>query len=441
MVYIYYMKIKSFLFSFLLLFPVLAWTQVTVVRVENNTVYLDTSSLQVPVHKGDTFKVIISAEKLTNPKTGKDLGPLYKYSPEGKITEVQPLYAVGVLPQGKAVFAGQEAVLEVAAASTTAPDTAATPKPLASKHKTFTYVPVPQEIISLSSAAVTAPGDDNIITLSSKGKVTVWKKNGEELSEETSYQLPKNKTPLTLSAAAVRGKDNAEIFATVYDNYASRITTFVLSYENGKWNELATLPYFVKEMGCAPHKTIWMQKPFVTESRPGNAYNLVYENKRFQPGKQTLRTQHNWLSGLTNAAVEKTGADNFLYTTATGKIKMQLANGKNAESKNLFASSPNRVKYKQEILKFYPSLQVVHSQDKAEIAGVENVSKHGLLSATFGMYQNGKIHFLSFEKGRLDVTDTVELDGYVYDTACAANAVLTAEVLPNGESSVVEIFY
>ena len=70
---------------------------------------------------------------------------------------------------------------------------------------------------------------------------------------------------------------------------------------------------------------------------------------------------------------------------------------------------------------------------------VENTAKMGLLSDTFGQYQSGKIHFLTFEKGRLNITDTVELDGFVYDTACTNTTVLTAEVLPDGNSSVVEI--
>ena len=63
----------------------------------------------------------------------------------------------------------------------------------------------------------------------------------------------------------------------------------------------------------------------------------------------------------------------------------------------------------------------------------------GLLSDTFGQYQSGKIHFLAFEKGRLTITDTVELDGFVYDTACSDTAILTAEILPDGTSSIVEI--
>ena len=70
---------------------------------------------------------------------------------------------------------------------------------------------------------------------------------------------------------------------------------------------------------------------------------------------------------------------------------------------------------------------------------MENTTKLGLLSETFGSYQNGKSHFLDYNKGRLRVTDTVTLDGVLYDTACTDTAILTAEALPNGTSTVVEI--
>ena len=106
----------------------------------------------------------------------------------------------------------------------------------------------------------------------------------------------------------------------------------------------------------------------------------------------------------------------------------------------MFSASPNRVKYKQDIIKFYPSLQVFGSTGNAVIAAVENTTKLGLLSSTFGQYNNGKIHFLSYEKGRLKINDSVELDGVVYDIACTANTLLSAEVLSSGTSSVVEIF-
>ena len=92
MVYIYYMKnniLRLAIFvSFVFFSAFLNAKTVTVVRVTDNKIYLDTSSLSRPVQKDDLFKVILSAEKLVNPKTGKDLGDVYTYSPAGKIVEV-----------------------------------------------------------------------------------------------------------------------------------------------------------------------------------------------------------------------------------------------------------------------------------------------------------------------------------------------------------------
>ena len=91
-------------------------------------------------------------------------------------------------------------------------------------------------------------------------------------------------------------------------------------------------------------------------------------------------------------------------------------------------------------MEFYPSVQVFGPQGDATIAAVENDAKIGLLAQMFGQYQSGKIHFLTYDNGQLTVQDTTPLDGVVYDTACADRSVLAAEVLPNGNSRIVEIF-
>lgn len=439
MLYIYYMKIKIFLLSFLFLSPLFTQAQITVVRVKDGHVYLDTSSAAPAPRKGDLFKVILSSEKLTNPKTGKELGLLYNYSPEGTITEVQPLYAVGKLPSLAGVEIGQEAVLErttAAAEKTSAAEV--TPEPAAAQHKKISYEPVEQEIISLSSADITAPGDDNVITLSTKGEITVWHRRGEKLEQALSYQLPAGKTPLTLSAAPLRQRPTAEIFATVYDANLARVSTLVLAYENNAWTVLDTLPYFVKEIGCGADKKIWAQRAFILGDRPGNAREVLFEKEKFTVTAASLSTQHNWLTGL-NLFPAGQEDPSLLYTTSHGRIRLNLPNGKTAENKGFTVGAPNRVKYKQDIVKFYPSLQVVQSQGRTQAVAVENTAKLGLLSSAFGQYDNGKIHFLSLEKGRLAVTDTVTLDGFAYDTACSQTAVLSAEVLPDGQSSVVEI--
>lgn len=431
----YYMKINTaFLLSILLLAPVLCPAQLTVVRVDGQKVFIDTSTLNRNVDTGETFKIIVSSERLINPKTGKDLGPVYTYSAEGKITEVQPLYAIGQLPKGTKVSVGQEAVLE---ALQTPVQTAEPKKQQAtpvSHHKTITYAPVDQEIISISAAAVTNPSAENIITLSKKGQVTVWTTNGEKLDQQLSFQLPTGKTPLTLSAAPLQNAQTANIFVTVYDASRQKISTLVLANRNGTLTQIDTLPYFVKELGCPPNKTLLAQKPFAAGAKPGNAHQITFQNGKFALTKTTLNTQRNWLSGVNEAD------GNLILTAQNGTLRLALPNGKKAESKSLFAGAPNRVKYKQEILKFYPSVQVFGPAEKRIYAAAENTAKLGLLSDTFGQYQNGKIHFLSLEKGRLSITDTVQTDGFIYDTACSARAILTAEVLPDGTSSVIEIF-
>ena len=74
-----------------------------------------------------------------------------------------------------------------------------------------------------------------------------------------------------------------------------------------------------------------------------------------------------------------------------------------------------------------PSVQVFGPAGNATVAAVENLSKYGLLSETFGQYHSSNIHFMTFEKGRFTVTDTTPLDGYVYDTACSDDALLAAD--------------
>lgn len=442
MVYIYYMKNNIICFiaaSVLLFFPALAGAQATVVRVDGQKVYLDTTSLNRSVQKGEIFKVILSSEKLVNPKTGKNLGDIYTYSPEGKIVEVQPMYAVGELPEKASASVGQEAVIEAAAPS--APVYTRDADENASSRQKIVYAPVEQEIISLTQADITAPGAQNFITLSADGKVTVWSRAEKDtLAEQLSYTVPSAKRAVTLSAAPVKEGGLAQIFVSVYDPSRSSVSALVLENENGALQETASLPYFVKELGCGKDKKIWAQKPFVSAARPGNAREVAYQNGKYTVQKDMFSTQRNWLTGLNRYDVENAGADNLIYTSSNGTVRLTLQNGKRAESKDLFAAAPNRVKYKQEIVKFYPSVQVFGHAGDATVAAVENTSKLGLLSETFGQYQSGKIHFLTFEKGRLSLQDTVNLDGVVYDTACSDRAVLAAEVLPDGSSSVVEIF-
>ena len=437
MLYNYYMKKLSILLFALCCFSLAAHAEMSVVRIDGNKIYLDTSDEKIALTKGSTFKVIVSSEKLINPKTGKNLGEIYKYSSVGKIIEVQPLYVVGELPNITGVSVGKTAVLEEIK---TLPPSSNTQQqtPVSTRAKT-TYNPINQTVISLTEADVTATGTKNIITLSEQNEVTVYSRTANEtLQEEMRFTLPNGKKGVTISAAPVK-KGLAQIFVTVYQPERGQISTLVLENNNGKLENTATLPYFVKELGCGNAKKIWGQKPFILGINPGDAHEMVFEKNKFAASGSSFKTRHNFIEGLNFYPVEKAGQNNLIFTASNGTLRMMLANGKRTESKDYFGSTPLRLQYKQEILKFYPSIQVFGQPGQATLAAVENTTKLGLLSETFGSYQNGKIHFLDYEKGRLKVTDTVELDGVVYDTACTDTAILTAEALSDGTSTVVEI--
>lgn len=443
MIYNYYMKnILTAVFS-LVVFAFGAHAQVTVVKVTDSSVYLDTSTLGKPVQKGDSFKIIVSSETLTNPKTGKDLGLIYTYSPYGKITEVQPLYAVGTLPEKTEVSVGQEAVIEaVVAPSFITPAQTASPREAAfSKRILKRYDPVDQQIVSITEGNVSTEKAHDIITLSDKGQVTVWQRGTDnKLTELFSYQLPMGKKGITVSAKDIKNTGTDQIFVSAYDDSRQTISTFVLAKQNNALELLNTMNYFVKEIGCGENKKLFAQSPFLTGTRPGSAREVVFRKNRFTGNStHSFSTQNNWLTGINYYPVQMPEKDNLIYTSSNGQIRIVLNNGKRAESKNTFASTPNRISYNQEIVRFYPSVQAFGENDNAVIAAVENTTKMGLLSDTFGQYQRGNIHFLAYEQGRLTDKEVIELDGVLYDTACTDNEILTAEVLPDGTSTVVTI--
>ena len=439
MLYNYYMKKLSLITTFLFCFSLCAWAQMTIVRMDGNKVFLDTSEEKTVLTKGSTFKVIVSSETLTNPKTGKNLGEIYKYSDAGIITEVQPLYAVGELKNTTGVTVGKQVVLEEIKPVTVGETSISSKETPKSARPNTTYQPIEQTVISLTEANVTAADAKNIITLSNNNEVTVFSRAEKEiLTPQLSFALPAGKKGLSISAAAVK-EGLAQIFVTVYNLDRGQINTLVLENKNGTLENTATLPFFTKELGCGTDKKIWGQRPFVLGTNPGNAREIIYKNDKFEAGKNTFNTRHNFLEGLNYYPVEKAHQNNLIFTASNGTLRMLLANGKRAESTDAFGSTPLRIQYKQEILKFYPSVQIFGEPGNATLVAVENSTKFGLLTETFGQYQNGKVHFLNYQKGRLQITDTVLLDGVLYDTACTDNAILTAETLPDGTSTIVEI--
>ena len=447
MLYHYYMKINiKYLFIPVLLcclFPC-AWAQVTVVKQDGQKVYLDTSDYNRTVSVGQTFKVIVSQDILKNPKTGKELGKVNQYSSEGKIIEVQPLYAIGEFSSPVNLSIGQEAVIEEAApVSAAKPTTTAavqTPIKKASNRKTTTYPVIEGVVISAIKANLNALAGEEIATVDTDGILTVYTGDSSSLQAVAQYKIPAGKKFITLSAKDIMDGPYAQLFAVVYDEKTQKISTLILQSAENSIRLLDTVPYFTKEIGCNDDKDLYAQKPFISNTKAGDARELDYDDGRFRLEDDRLNTRGHWLMGMNYYEIQNREYDNFVYTSSNGRIRLRLKNGKYIESDALFAGTPNRVKYKQDIVSFYPSLQVYGPDGMATLAAVENTTKLGLLSEQFGQYNGSKIHFLTYQNGILETQETLELNGFLYDTNCTARGILAPQVLSSGQTVLTEIY-
>ena len=441
MIYNYYMKINfTLLFAVsALLFCAPLHAQVTVVKQQGSSVYLDISDFNRRVSVGDTFKVILSQETLTNPTTGKELGLINHYSPAGKITEVQPLYAIGQAADDTVYSIGQEVIIESVSGATNAELSAPQDTLSSSSRKIKTYDVLEREIISAVQIPLTDSSEE-IAALDANGNLILYAIEGNALKEITQFVLPNRSKPLSLSAKDLLQSGLPQLFVTIYKEDQQKIVTLVFELQENQFKQIASIPYFVKEIGCGDEKSIYAQVPFISNLRAGNAHKLIYQNGRFKLEKESFRTRGNWLAGSQYAPVQNKDTENFIYTASNGRLRLRLNNGKFADSPALFATAPNRVKYKQEIVSFYPALQVYNQQGHAVFAGIENTAKFGLLSEQFGQYSGGKIHFLTYENGVFGKQETLELNGFVYDTSCTQHGILVPQVLPSGQTVLAEIY-
>lgn len=404
----------------------------TVVRVDNKKVFLDISSFSQKIKVGDSFKVIVSKEELINPKTKKNLGEIFNYSEEGKIIEVQPLYAIGELPtKDVSVKIGQDAVVEIQGeVAQEAKEVVTKEEKNTPKHKFEIYPAIKQKIISVAEGVFEDEGN-KIITLSSDGKITIWNDDKNNFKEVISTKLPKGKTPVTISVANIRKNTGADIFVTGFDSSKSQFVTYIYEVANGKLEQIERIPYFVKTLDCG--QSLWGQK--INNNMAGNASEIVYKDGKFSLSKNQITTHKNWLTGI-NFSSKK---DISIYALSNGDVQRVEKDGIISSLKDISVVAPNRVKYKQDIFKIYPSLQVVNTNGTISAIVATNTPKIGVLSNTFGQYKNGSIQFVSLDEETL-VSDIIELEGVVWDLSCSPDNILATQIFQNDSSKIVKIF-
>lgn len=410
----------------ILLFAVVVFTSVQVfaqdaliVKQEGAKVYLDISELTEKPKINDNFTVTFWGGELKNPKTGKILGKTIERRLNGKITEVEPLFAVGTVNNiGKEdKLEGLNANITISAPVTeiiNAQPANNTIKPL------WQSTPIEGKALAFTAGDIIANGENNLVIAYEDNNIIIYNLQDDKLNKISEFKLsPLNKI-ISLDNADLDGNGKAEIFISYFDNSKNYFNTAVYEIENNNFVEKSSIRGLVKGIAPFNGKRVLYTQNINNMSGKFKTLNpaiLEYKDGKYQAGKQLKAYKFQSIYGF-NVAEFESGKQNVIYVQPSGKLRLQFDRSSsyiNSPSEFNFASTPNRVKFDNDILKFYSSLALYNQDGGIIVAGLENEAKLGILSSTFGSYQRGKLVLLKWDGSSLEKFGEAQLGGYTVD--------------------------
>ncbi len=413
---------KIFTLLAVLMFSVVLFAQndALVVKQEGLKVYLDTSELTFKVSKGDAFTITRWGEEIKNPKTGKILGRDIVSRAKGKVESAEENYAIGQL-ENPFEAKNLTAVFDKK-------DTAAIYKTISSdKQNSDELKPLLQSGIIEGKIRASASGDLNgdglndLILAFEDNTIKVYSFKENTLKEELSVPVNPLRRIISLDAADLKGTGRAQLFVSVLDTNTERFNTLI--YEGGEniLRQNGIINGIVK--GIAPFnqpRRLYVQEITVLggKTKFGSPYLLVYQDGAFKKGEKVKYTKFEEVFGF-NFAPFKKDKENLIYTAFNSRLRVQY-DKKNSfiesPSDIDFGSTPNRVKFNKETLRIYSSLGLYHSlENEILIAGIENQTKYGILSETFGSYESAILYVLKWNKGNFEKYSSAKIPGVVSD--------------------------
>ena len=410
----------------LLLFVVFVFTSVQIfaqtaliVKQEGPKVYLDISDLQERPKVNDIFTVTFWGGELKNPKTGKVLGKTIERRLNGTITMVEELFAVGNITD----FNKQDILEGLEANITILPQTA----PQAEQNtSTNTLNPLWQsaslegKALAFTTGDIMGNGESNLIMAYEDNNIVAYNLQDNKLNKFSEFKFSPMYKIISLDNGDLNGNNKAEIFVSYLDTAKDHFNTAVYEFENDTWAEKATIRGLVK--GIAPYnkERVLYTQNINNMSGKFKALNpavLVYKDGNYSAGEQLKAYKFDSIYGF-NLGEFEDNKQNVIYTQDSGKLRLQFERKSsyiNSPSEFNFASTPNRVKFGNEILKFYSSLALYGSDGGIIVAGLENEATLGILSSTFGSYQRGKLVLLKWDGSSLQKYNETPLGGYTVD--------------------------
>lgn len=393
-----------------------------IVKQDGAKVYLDISDFTEKPKVNDTFTVTFWGGELKNPKTGKVLGKTIERRINGTITAVEELFAVGSITD----FNKQDKLESLEANITVLPQVVPQTTTTQTEQKTQKDLTPLWQSAALDGKAVAftagdiGNGQNNLIIAYEGNNIVTYALQDNKLNKVSEFKFGPMHKIISLDNGDLNGNNKTEIFISYFDTVRNYFNTAVYEFENDAWTEKATFRGLVK--GIAPYNK---ERVLYTQSinkmsgkiSPLTPAVLVYKDGKYKAGKQLKAYKFDSIYGF-NVAKFDGDKEQVIYTQPGGKLRLQFDKKSsyiNSPSGFDFASTPNRVNFDEEILKFYPSLALYEANGGLIVAGLENEAKLGILSSTFGSYQNGKLVLLKWDGSALNKFAEAPLGGYTVD--------------------------
>ncbi len=407
-------------------FVVLVFTTVQVfaqealiVKQDGAKVYLDISEFKEKPKVNDNFTVTFWGGEIKNPKTGKVLGKTVERRLTGTITEVEKLFAVGTVNNiGKEdKLEGIEADISVSAPVT---NVIAEQKDKDTIKPLWQSAPLEGKALAFTAGDIMANGESNLLIAYEGNNIIAYDLKDDKLDKVSEFKLSPMYEIISLDNADLNENGKAEIFISYFDSARNHFNTAVYEAEDNNFVEKAKIRGLVKGIAPFNGKRVLYTQNINNMSGKFKALNpavLEYKDGKYQAGKQLKAYKFQSIYGF-NVAEFDGDKQNVIYTQPSGKLRLQFDKKSsyiNSPSEFNFASTPNRVKFDNEVLKFYPSLAVYDKDGGVIVAGLQNEAKLGILSSTFGSYQRGKLVLLKWDGSSLESFANTPIGGYTVD--------------------------
>ena len=391
-----------------------------IVKQEGAKVYLDISELKEKPKVNDTFTVTFWGGELKNPKTGKVLGKTIERRLNGTITTVEKLFAVGDIKD----FNKQDKLEGLDANIKILPQTTMVLAETNSQQNTlkplWQSAALEGKALAFTAGDITGSGENNLILAYDDNNIITYNLQDNKLNKISEFKISQIHKIISLDNGDLNSNNRAEIFVSYFDTSRNNFNTSVYEFENDTWVEKTNFRGLVK--GIAPYnkeRVLYTQNINNMSGRhkPLTPALLVYKDGKYEAGEQLKAYKFDSIYGF-NFGKFDGDKDQVIYTQPSGKLRLQFDKKNsyiNSPSGFDFASTPNRVKFDNEILKFYSSLALYNSDGGVIVAGLENKAKLGILSSTFGYYQSGKLVLLKWDGSSLSKYAETPLGGYTVD--------------------------